>query len=174
MFPRLVTCNTYKRSFRYKILNNVLFLNKKFLILGTKSSLLYSFCNLYDKTLFHMFYECDRINCLWLDLVRYFQNNLILQTLTPQNAIFGIFYSASIDSFFKSNNVSIKYITLVYAKQIFDIETGKLHMINHSVKWGGCFFLSLLACFFFVLLCVFCIFSFFCFVLFYFYYFLSI
>ena len=29
MLPRLATCNTYMRSFQYKILNNVLFLRKK-------------------------------------------------------------------------------------------------------------------------------------------------
>ena len=29
MLPRLVTYNTYMQSFQYKILNNVLFLNKK-------------------------------------------------------------------------------------------------------------------------------------------------
>ena len=32
ILPRLITCNTYKRSFQYKILNNVLFLNKSHLL----------------------------------------------------------------------------------------------------------------------------------------------
>ena len=38
MLPRLVTHNTYMRSFQYKILNNILYLNKKFHIFGIKSS----------------------------------------------------------------------------------------------------------------------------------------
>ena len=80
MLPCLITNNTYMRSFQYKILNNVLFLNKKLHTFGIKPSPLYSFCNLYDETPYH---ECDRVKCLWSDLVQCFQNNLILPTLTP-------------------------------------------------------------------------------------------
>ena len=54
-----------------------------------------SFCNLYDEILFHMFYECDHLKCLEADLVQWFPDILILQTLTPQTATFGIFDSAS-------------------------------------------------------------------------------
>ena len=72
MLPRLTTYNTYMRSFQYKHLNNVLFLNKKPHIFGIKSSPLCSFCNLCDETPLHLFYECDCIKCLWLDLVQFF------------------------------------------------------------------------------------------------------
>ena len=61
------------RSFQYKILNSVLFLNNKLYTFGRKPSLC-SFYNLYDETPY-MFYECDRVKCLWSDLVQYFQNN---------------------------------------------------------------------------------------------------
>ena len=54
MLPRLVTHNTYMRSFQYKILNNILYLNKKLHIFGIKPSPLCSFCNLYDKTVSHI------------------------------------------------------------------------------------------------------------------------
>ena len=83
MLPCLITNNTYMRSFQCKILNNVLFLNKKLHTFGIKASLLCSFCNLYDETPYGMFHECDRVKCLWSDLVQCFQNNLILQALTP-------------------------------------------------------------------------------------------
>ena len=46
MLPRLVTHNAYMRSFQYKILNNILYLNKKLHIFGIKSSPLCSLCNL--------------------------------------------------------------------------------------------------------------------------------
>ena len=85
MLPRLATYKTYMQSFQYKLLNNVLFLNKRLHIFGIKWSPLCSFCNLRDKTL----YECDRIKSLWSDLVQYFQNSLVLPTLTPQTSIFG-------------------------------------------------------------------------------------
>ena len=55
MLPRLVTYNTYMRSFQYKILNNVLFLNKKLYIFLIKPSPLCFFCNLYDETPSHIF-----------------------------------------------------------------------------------------------------------------------
>ena len=59
---------------------------------------MYCFYNSYDETLFHIFYECDRVKCLWSELVQCFQNSLILPTLTPQIAIFLIFDSTSNDS----------------------------------------------------------------------------
>ena len=74
MLPHLITYNTYMRSFQYKILNNVLFLNKKLHTFGIKPSPLCSFCNLYNETPYHMFYECDGVKCFWSDLVQCFQN----------------------------------------------------------------------------------------------------
>ena len=47
-----------------------------------------------------MFYECDRVKCLWSDLVQFFQNNLVLPTVTPQTAIFGFLDSANDGSIF--------------------------------------------------------------------------
>ena len=69
---RLITClllhrnigNTYMRSFQYKILNNLLFLNKELQTFGTKPPPLCSFYHLYDKTPYHMVCECDRVKCL--------------------------------------------------------------------------------------------------------------
>ena len=69
MLPCLITDNTYTRSFQFKIWNNILCLNKKFHIFGIKSSPLCSFCNLCDETPFQIFYEFDRVNFLWSELV---------------------------------------------------------------------------------------------------------
>ena len=68
MLPRLAKYNTYKQSFQYKILNNVLFLSKNLHIFGIKSSTLCSFCNLCNDTSLHIFYECNRFKCLWSKL----------------------------------------------------------------------------------------------------------
>ena len=73
MLPRQVTYNTYMRSFQYKILNNVLYLNKKLHTFGIKPSPLCSFCNLYDETPYQIFNECDHVKCLWSDLVQRFK-----------------------------------------------------------------------------------------------------
>ena len=111
--PRLITNNTYMRSFQYKILNNVLFLNKKLHTFGIKPSPLCSFCNLYDKTPYHMFCECDCVKCLWSDLVQCFQNKLILPTLTPQTAIFEFLNSQTTTPFLKTIKFFSNHILLI-------------------------------------------------------------
>ena len=83
------------RLFQYKILNNALFLNKK-LHFGIKPFELSYFRNLYIETFFHIFYECDQVKCLSLNLVQCFQSTSILPTLKPQTVIFGILDSANI------------------------------------------------------------------------------
>ena len=107
MLPRLVTHNTYMRSFQYKILNNILYLNKKLHIFGIKSYTLSSICNLYDENPFHIFYECERVKFSWSELVQCFQDILILPTLTPQTVILGILDSISKNSFFENNKIPI-------------------------------------------------------------------
>ena len=77
------------------------------------SSPLCPFCDLYDETHFQIFYECDRVKLLWSVLVQCFQISLILPTLTPQTAIFGILAPASNDSNFKSK-VFICQILLIF------------------------------------------------------------
>ena len=71
----LITNNTYTRSFQYKILSNVLFLNKKLHTFGIKPSPLCSFCNLYDKTPYHMFceYDCENNKCLSKNILLIFK-----------------------------------------------------------------------------------------------------
>ena len=89
-----------------KLLNNVLFLNKKLYIFGKKSSPLCSFCNLCDETPLHIFYECPSTKCLWSELGQYFQNSLVLPTLTLQTAIFGFLDSPDSDSKFKKKKTT--------------------------------------------------------------------
>ena len=50
------------QSVQYKILNNVLFLNKKLHTFGVKPSPLCSFCNLYDETPYHNFMNVIVLN----------------------------------------------------------------------------------------------------------------
>ena len=45
ILPRLTTCNTYFRCFRYKILQNILFLNKNLHLFGITKSPLFPYSN---------------------------------------------------------------------------------------------------------------------------------
>ena len=82
---------------------------------GIKAFPLCSFCNLSNKTPFHIFYEYEHVKYLWSDLVQCFQNNLILSFFTPQTTISGIFDSATTGSIFKINKIFITfYLYLCY------------------------------------------------------------
>ena len=82
--PRLVTLDSYSRSFQYKILINVLYLNKNLFTFRKSTSLLWPFCKLYDKTVLHLFYECDVVQNLWNELDLFSENDFTLFDLTPQ------------------------------------------------------------------------------------------
>ena len=117
----------------YNVLNNVLFLNNKLHTFGIKPSPLLPFYNLYDETPYHMFYECDRVKCLWSDLVQCFQNNLILPTLTPQTAIFGFLDYTNNDSIFENNKCLSNHILLIFKLYVYKSREKKLLNINNLI-----------------------------------------
>ena len=96
LLPHLVTLDSYYSSFQCKILNNILYLDKKLLRF---ENLLHRFglyvCKLSDEAVFHILYECDIIKILWNGLALFFENDFTLFDLTPQAAFLGFlnFYS---------------------------------------------------------------------------------
>ena len=131
MLSRLATYSTYMQSFQYKILKNVLFLNKKLHIFGIKPSLLCFFCNLCDETTYHICYECDRVKFLWSDLVQCFQNNLILPNLTPLTAISVFLDFANNYSIFENNKVRSNHILLIFKLDVWKSREKKLINISN-------------------------------------------
>ena len=115
MFTRLVTYNTYMRSFQYKILN-VLFSNKILYTFGITPSPLCSFCNLYDETPLHIFYECNGVKCLWVDLIQCFQNNLKPGSHLPKKILFICFNESH---FKKMKNVFYFILKALFVLKIF-------------------------------------------------------
>ena len=133
MLPRLITYNTYVRSFQYKVLNNVLFLNKKIHTFGIKPFPLCSFCNLYDETPYDIFYECDRVKCLWSYLVQCFQNNLILPTLITQTTICGFLDYTNNDFIHENNKCLSNHILLIFKLYVYKSREKKLKNINNII-----------------------------------------
>ena len=76
------------RLFHHKLLKNVLYLNKKLFYFGIISQFQCSFCELYDKTLQHLFYECTYTKHLWNQLRLYASEKVAVPVLTPQSTIF--------------------------------------------------------------------------------------
>ena len=63
--PRIATLETKIGIFQYKLLNNVLYLNKKLFQYGIISRSKCFFYKLHDETLHHIFYECTYAQNLW-------------------------------------------------------------------------------------------------------------
>ena len=68
ILPCITTINTYLRSFQYKILNNIFFLNKKLLVFRMKNTPLCSCYNKEEEKLLHIFSECTSVIYLWQQL----------------------------------------------------------------------------------------------------------
>ena len=62
ILPRVVTINSFQRNFQYKILHNILYLNKILFTFGKTKAPLCSFCHSYDETIKHIFLECIYVN----------------------------------------------------------------------------------------------------------------
>ena len=67
----------------------MLYLNKKLFHFGIISQSKCSFCELYDETPQHLFYECTYAQNLWNQLRLYLSEKVALPVLNPQGAIFG-------------------------------------------------------------------------------------
>ena len=75
LLPRLVTLDSNLRIFQYKLLNNILYLNKMLFKFGKVTSPLCSFCKLEDETPLHLFYFCSKTQILWNHLQQLFLHN---------------------------------------------------------------------------------------------------
>ena len=81
----------------------------------------------------YTYFMNDRIKCLWWDLVQYFQNSLVLLTLTPQTAIFGFLDSTNSDYNFKKNKVLINHILLILKLYIYRSKEKQFIHINNLI-----------------------------------------
>ena len=84
LLPRRVTLDTNLRMFQYKLLNNVLYLNKMLFRFKKVDSPLCSYCN-EEETLLHLFYSCLITKQIWNKLRQYFSQFINIPHSTPQN-----------------------------------------------------------------------------------------
>ena len=102
--PRKVTTNTYLRSFQYKILNNILYLNENLFVFGLSTTSSCSFCNCFHENITHLFCDCTIAQRLWKKLQLQLKENITLLLLTPQAAIFG-FLEADCQTYLMQNHI---------------------------------------------------------------------
>ena len=104
ILPRKVTTKTYLRSFQYKILNHILYLNEKRFVFEFSTTSSCSFCNCFGENVTHLFCDCTITQCLWKKLQLQLKDNITLLPLTPQVAIFG-FLEADCQTYLIQNHI---------------------------------------------------------------------
>ena len=65
LLPHNVASETYVWSFQYRLLNYILFTNNKLFKIGLSLTDQCTFCNLNEETLYHLFFECSRVQAFW-------------------------------------------------------------------------------------------------------------
>ena len=91
-----------------KLRNNVLYINKKLFHFGIISQSKCSFCELYDETPQHIFYECTYAQSLWNELRFYISEKVSLPVLNPQGAIFGFI------DILNNNHLLVHHLLLIF------------------------------------------------------------
>ena len=115
--PRLVSIDSYTRTFQYRLLNNILYLNKQLFKMKLVENPLCSYCKIKQETSIHMFSECSISVSIWNKLERWLSPELKLPQLTPQSAILGF-----LDSDLDIHDLKlINHILLIFKQAIYNL-----------------------------------------------------
>ena len=121
LLPRKVSSDTNLHMFQYRILNNILNLNKQLFIFNKKDTKMCFYCKLQDETINHIFVECKFAIKLWSDLRHYCQRSFVIPILNPQSATFG-FLEIDPDLVILLNHMLLLYKYYIYSSR----DTSKL------------------------------------------------
>ena len=116
LLPRKVTIDSYLRCFQYKILNNILFLNKKLFIFKIIDTPYCSFCGETEETTIHLFHECEKTSSLWSEL-RLYLRDLSLPDLLPQTALLGFYEDLENKFSLLQNHILLLFKFYVYKQR---------------------------------------------------------
>ena len=92
MLPYKTTIESTTRVFQYKILNNILYLNKRLHRMELAESLLCGLCKFYPETISHLFFECTVSSQLWKEIQGELYPYLVLPNLDIKLILSGILY----------------------------------------------------------------------------------
>ena len=123
------TANSYLRSFNYKIIDNVLYLNKKLFRLGKTQSPLRSFCPTEAETTLHIFHKCSATKILWNRLLLFFETDLDFPDLTPQAALFGF-----VNELDNNLNIIQNHILLIFKLCVYQSRGRGVLNLNSLIK----------------------------------------
>ena len=116
MLPRLTTIESSLRSFQYKILNNVIFLNERLYKFNVVTGPLCSLCKEKNESVSHLFCYCRETRRLWHPLQKWFPDYGNLPHLEPQMIILGIWHDDQPDKIL-INHMILLFKHYVYLKK---------------------------------------------------------
>ena len=90
MLPRIVTIKSSSRSFQYKILNNILYLNERLFKFNIVDSQLCSLSGAYNESIKHLFCTCTVTQRLWDQLRSWLYKVISFPILEPKTVILGL------------------------------------------------------------------------------------
>ena len=117
MTARKATASSHLRCFNCKIINNVLYLNKKLFQFGKNLSPLCSSCHTEAETTLRVFQIFSVTKILWNQLLVLFRTDLDFPDLTPQAVLFGFINESD-------NNLNILqyHVLLIYKIYVYQEE----------------------------------------------------
>ena len=94
LLPHEVAFEPYLKAFQYKVLNSILFTNKKLCKIGYTQDDKCSLCKTDSESLYHIFFECRHTKQFWKEFQYYFDTlTREFVCLTLQDVITGILYT---------------------------------------------------------------------------------
>ena len=112
-----MTGNSHLCYFNYKIINNVLYLNKKLFQFSKSQSPLCSFCHTEAETTFYVFHKCSVTKILWNQLLVFFETDHDFPDLAPQAALFGFINESDNNLNILQNRIlSLSYMSINQGK----------------------------------------------------------
>ena len=116
--PRITTIESSLRTFQYKILNNILYLNERLFKFNMVESPLCSLCNQASESVLHLFCTCTNTHNLWRQLCAWLtnQNVMLPSNLEPQTAILGL-WNEPIQDLTLINHIILMFKRYIYLKK---------------------------------------------------------
>ena len=126
--PRKVTIDETTRIFQYRLLHNILFLNKHLHKLKITDTAQCSFCNSADETYMHLFAKCVNTENLWTALQSWLGSTCQLPNLDPQNALLGFPMSKS------DLPLLTNHILLIFKRSLYEARGRNIKPNIHFIK----------------------------------------
>ena len=126
ILSRIVATDSTIRIIQYKILHNVLYLNKKLFKFSKINSPECSFCKCEEETTIHLFHICRKTQALWTKLTSHLNRHLSVPYLTPQGAIFDFLYISNKDC------LIVNHLLLLFKYYIYNARDQK-HLVFEAL-----------------------------------------